>query len=471
MGVRLEWLKAISDPNIAYLLMTIGTIGIIAELYSPGAILPGIVGAISLILAFYSFQSLPVNYAGVLLFLLGIVFFVLEASVTSYGLLAIGGVLSMLIGSVMLIKSDAEFFRISWSVILPVVTLASAFSLLSIGMGLKAMRRRPVTGREEMVGLVGIVKTALGTAGAIGRPRRTLGSGQRATLVAWRRSRSHRRRRLATTRQTLPEEERGPHMILPISPFAILVLGLVLMLMGFNVLREYERAVIFRWGRLARGLVGGNGPGVVIIIPFIDKLVRVSLRTVTMDVPPQDVITKDNVTVKVNAVIYFRVVDQERAIIQVEDYLYATSMMSQTTLRSVLGQSQLDDLLSKREQINADLQRIIDQQTEPWGVKVTAVEVKNVDLPQEMQRAIARQAEAERERRAKVIHAEGEFEASQRLADAANVISQNPAALQLRYLQTLVEIAAEKNSTTIFPIPIDTIAPFFKQWTKPADAT
>ena len=245
-----------------------------------------------------------------------------------------------------------------------------------------------------------------------------------------------------------------------------LILALVFFLMGFNVLREYERAVVFRWGRLARGLIGGNGPGVVIIIPFIDKMVRVSLRTVTMDVPPQDVITKDNVSVKVNAVIYFRVVDQERAIIQVEDYLYATSMMAQTTLRSVLGQSQLDDLLSKREQINADLQRIIDQQTEPWGVKVNAVEVKNVDLPQEMQRAIARQAEAERERRAKVIHAEGEFEASQRLADAADVISRNPAALQLRYLQTLVEVAAEKNSTTIFPIPIDTIAPFLKTWEK-----
>ena len=248
--------------------------------------------------------------------------------------------------------------------------------------------------------------------------------------------------------------------------FAILILGVVFVLMGFNVLREYERAVIFRWGRLARGLIGGNGPGVVVIIPFIDKLVRVSLRTVTMDVPPQDVITKDNVSVKVNAVIYFRVVDQERAIIQVEDYLYATSMMSQTTLRSVLGQSQLDDLLSKREQINGDLQRIIDQQTEPWGVKVNAVEVKNVDLPQEMQRAIARQAEAERERRAKVIHAEGEFEASRRLADAADVISRNPVALQLRYLQTLVEISAEKNSTTIFPIPIDTIAPFLKAWEK-----
>ena len=249
------------------------------------------------------------------------------------------------------------------------------------------------------------------------------------------------------------------------SPFGFVLVIIVLIVVGkltFNVLPEYERSVIFRLGRLSRGVIGGNGPGLVVIVPFIDRLTRVSLRTITMDVPPQDIITKDNVTVKVNAVIYFRVVDPERAIVQVEDYLYATSMMAQTTLRSVLGQSQLDDLLSKREQINSDLQRIIDQQTEPWGVKVSAVEVKNVDLPQEMQRAIARQAEAERERRAKVIHAEGEFEASQRLADAADVISRNPAALQLRYLQTLVEISAEKNSTTIFPIPIDTLAPFIK---------
>ena len=212
----------------------------------------------------------------------------------------------------------------------------------------------------------------------------------------------------------------------PVGLLLVAILVVVAIKLTFNVLPEYERGVIFRLGRIARGLYGGNGPGLVIIVPFIDRLVRVSLRTVAMDVPPQDVITKDNVTVKVNAVIYFRVVDQERAIIQVEDYLYATSMMSQTTLRSVLGQSQLDDLLSKREQINADLQRIIDQQTEPWGVKVTAVEVKNVDLPQEMQRAIARQAEAERERRAKVIHAEGEFEASRRLADAADVIEPEP---------------------------------------------
>ena len=255
-------------------------------------------------------------------------------------------------------------------------------------------------------------------------------------------------------------------MFIPVGLLLFGILVLIVIKLTFNVLREYERGVIFRLGRIARGLYGGNGPGLVIIVPFIDRLVRVSLRTVAMDVPPQDVITKDNVTVKVNAVIYFRVVDQERAIIQVEDYLHATSMMSQTTLRSVLGQSQLDDLLSKRDQINADLQRIIDQQTEPWGVKVTAVEVKNVDLPQEMQRAIARQAEAERERRAKVIHAQGEFEASQRLADAADVIGRNPAALQLRYLQTLVEIAAGKNSTTIFPIPIDTIAPFLKGLTQ-----
>lgn len=185
-----------------------------------------------------------------------------------------------------------------------------------------------------------------------------------------------------------------------------------------------------------------------------------------MDVPPQDVITKDNVSVKVNAVIYFRVVDPQRAIIEVEDYLYATSMMSQTTLRSVLGQGQLDDLLARREEINTELQRIIDTQTEPWGVKVSAVEVKNVDLPQEMQRAIARQAEAERERRSKVIHAEGEYQAAQRLADAANIMSQNPVSLQLRYLQTLVEIAAEKNSTTIFPIPIDILSPFMKAFEK-----
>lgn len=246
---------------------------------------------------------------------------------------------------------------------------------------------------------------------------------------------------------------------------ALLLLIVFILANGVRILKEYERAVVFRLGRYSKegALYGGNGPGLIILIPMLDKMERVSLRTVTMDVPAQDIITRDNVSVKVNAVIYFRVIDPARAILEVENFLYATSQISQTTLRSVLGQSQLDDLLAKREEINAQLQQIIDQQTEPWGIKVTAVEVKNVDLPQEMLRAIARQAEAERERRAKVIHAEGEFQAAQKLADAARIISSEPATLQLRYLQTLTEIAAEKNSTILFPLPIDMISAFLKK--------
>jgi regulator of protease activity HflC (stomatin/prohibitin superfamily) len=234
---------------------------------------------------------------------------------------------------------------------------------------------------------------------------------------------------------------------------------------AIKVLREYERGVVFRLGRL----IPVKGPGLVIIWPIIDKLVKVSLRTVTMDVPSQDIITKDNVTVKVNAVVYFRVVDPTKAITDVLDYEYATSQISQTTLRSVLGQSNLDDLLAKRDELNAELQKIIDEQTEPWGIKVTTVEVKNVDLPIEMQRAIAKQAEAERERRAKIIHAEGEFQASQKLADAAQIIGTQPTAIQLRYLQTLTEIATDNNSTTIFPVPIDLLEPFFKKMKKEAE--
>jgi len=231
---------------------------------------------------------------------------------------------------------------------------------------------------------------------------------------------------------------------------------------AIKILREYERGVVFRLGRV----IPVKGPGLVIIIPVIDKLVRVSLRTVAFDVPAQDVITRDNISVKVNAVVYFRVMDPIKAITAVEDFYYATSQISQTTLRSILGQSQLDDLLAKREDINAELQKVIDQQTEPWGVKVTAVEVKNVDLPVEMQRAIAKQAEAERERRAKIIHAEGEFQASQKLADAAKIIATEGGALQLRFLQTLTEIATEKNSTIIFPVPIDLIKPFLDRMEK-----
>jgi regulator of protease activity HflC (stomatin/prohibitin superfamily) len=245
--------------------------------------------------------------------------------------------------------------------------------------------------------------------------------------------------------------------------FAILLI-VYFLTSAIKVLREYERGVVFRLGRL----IPIKGPGLIIIWPIIDKLVKVDLRTVTFDVPAQDIITKDNISVKVNAVVYFRVIDPTKAITAVEDFHYATSQISQTTLRSVLGQSQLDELLAKRDELNAELQKIIDEQTEPWGIKVATVEVKNVDLPSEMLRAIAKQAEAERERRAKVIHAEGEFQAAQKLADAAEIIGTQPAALQLRFLQTLTEVASEKNSTTIFPIPIDIISPFVKKMIKEA---
>jgi len=238
----------------------------------------------------------------------------------------------------------------------------------------------------------------------------------------------------------------------------ILVFGLIILANAIRILREYERGVVFRLGRLTAA--GVRGPGLVILIPIIDRMVKVSLRTVVMDVPPQDVITQDNVSLKVNAVVYFRVIMPEKAVVEVEDYLIATSQLSQTTLRSVLGQSELDDLLSQREKINQKLQQIIDAHTGPWGIKVSNVEVKQIDLPQEMQRAMAKQAEAERERRSKIIAAEGEFQASKQLAEAAKILSEQPSALTLRYLQTLREIATEKNSTTIFPVPIDLLKPF-----------
>jgi regulator of protease activity HflC (stomatin/prohibitin superfamily) len=242
-------------------------------------------------------------------------------------------------------------------------------------------------------------------------------------------------------------------------PAAVVVVVVVLILLsGIKILKEYERGVIFRLGRV----VAARGPGVVIVIPIVEVMYKVDLRTVTMDIPPQDVITRDNVSVKVSAVLYFRVVEPMRAVIAIENYLYASSMIAQTTLRSVCGQAELDELLSSRERINEQIQKIVDQHTDPWGVKVAAVEIKNIDLPQEMQRAIARQAEAERERRAKVIAAEGEFQAAQRLADASGILSEHPTAITLRYLQTLVEISTEKNSTTIFPVPIDLLRPFLE---------
>ncbi|MCX5896116.1 MAG: slipin family protein [Proteobacteria bacterium] len=242
--------------------------------------------------------------------------------------------------------------------------------------------------------------------------------------------------------------------------FLIVAIVFVVMFLSsaIRILNEYERGVIFRLGRI----IGCKGPGLIILIPIVDKMMRISLRLVTLDVPPQDVITRDNVSVKVSAVLYFRVMEPNKAVVEVENFLYATSQLAQTTLRSVCGQAELDQLLAEREHINIKLQEILDKQTDPWGIKVTNVELKHIDLPDEMKRAMAKQAEAERERRAKIIHAEGEFQAAAKLGQAADIINDKPVALQLRYLQTLTEVASEKNSTTIFPIPIDLFKPFLK---------
>jgi regulator of protease activity HflC (stomatin/prohibitin superfamily) len=247
-------------------------------------------------------------------------------------------------------------------------------------------------------------------------------------------------------------------------PGFVILIGLLFLIIvsAVKVLNEYERAVIFRLGRL----IGAKGPGIILLIPIVDRYRRISLRTIVSDVPPQDVITKDNVSVKVNAVLNFRVMDPNKAVVEVENFLYATGQLAQTTLRSILGQVELDDLLSEREKINRKLQEILDAHTDPWGIKVSLVEIKHVDLPADMQRAMARQAEAERERRAKVINAEGEYQAATRLADAAKIIGDHPMALQLRYLQTLSEVASENNSTTIFPIPIDLFKVFMEKMQK-----
>ena len=250
-----------------------------------------------------------------------------------------------------------------------------------------------------------------------------------------------------------------------ITPIAILVLVVFFLSAAIRILNEYERGVIFRLGRVIKE----KGPGLIILIPIVDKMVKVSLRLVAMDVDPQDVITRDNVSVKVNAVIYFRVIDSIKAIVEVENYTYAMSQLAQTTLRSVCGQAELDELLSEREKINTELQEILDTHTDPWGIKVATVELKHIDLPQEMQRAMARQAEAERERRAKVINAEGEFQAATKLAEASKIIEDHPTALQLRYLQTMREMSTESNTTTIFPIPIELFKPFLKLVDKDAD--
>ncbi len=426
-------LNTLADPNIVYLLMMAGLIGLYFEFAHPGVIFPGVAGAICLLLALASFQVLPINLTGLLLIFLGVGLLISEAFVTSYGILGLGGVSAFVIGSLFLIDTSKTDLRVNRDII---YGAAAALTLIILGIGFivaRERRRRPTTGLEALIGEVGEVREPI----APGAPGKVFVHGE-----IWR----------ATSSDALEPGARA--RIKAVNGLELQ--AAIFILSGLKVLNEYERAVVFRLGRLTPY----RGPGVVFVIPVLERMARIDLRTVTLDIPPQDVITKDNVTVKVSAVLYFRVVDPSRAVTEVANYLFATMQLAQTTLRSVGGQTELDELLSQRDKLNARIQEIVDSQTEPWGVKVTLVELKNIDLPQDMQRAIAAQAEAERERRAKVIAAEGEFQAAQRLADAADIMGKSPITLQLRYLQTLKEIATDHNSTTVFPMPIDLFEPF-----------
>ena len=465
IGWRDRFLALISDPNIAYILLMLGMLGLFFELANPGVILPGVIGGISLILAFFAFQSLPINWAGLLLILFGIVLLIAEIKVVSHGVLTIGGIISILLGSMMLVNTPELPLRISWTVIIPVVALTAGIFVFAVSAGVRAQMERPTTGSAGLLHADRGGEDAARPRGAGARARGAVDGGGGHPGHSRRGARPRRRRRGAQASGgarvrpaglTLP----GGRMETAFYVVPVLIFGLIILSSSVKILREYERAVVFRLGRLVPNK--GQRPGVILLIPFVDKMVKVSLRTVAMDVAPQDVISRDNVSLKVNAVIFFRVIDPRQAVVQVEDYLYATSQIAQTTLRSVLGQVELDDLLASRDQVNQQLQRIIDQHTDPWGVKVTAVEVKHVDLPQDMQRAMSKQAEAERERRAKVINAEGEFQAAEKLAQAAMVLAQTPIAVQLRFLQTMREVASERSTTTFFPIPIDLFSPFLK---------
>ena len=446
VAVKLDWrkriLSAVASPEILFLLLLGALAGIGAEISHPGTLFPGVLGVLCLILFLFAAQIIPVNWAGLLLIVLAIALFAAEVKMASYGLLTAAGLVSMILGAMMLVDAPIPEMRISLYTLLPAALVMAAGTIALVRMVVAVQRRR---GHHRRRGHDRAHRDR-------GRrsPPRGLGAGPGRTLAGA--GRLARARGIAGDggggRGPFPQ---GPRRCL-MGPFLVVGLVVFWLLLSIKVLNEYERGVVFRLGKL---LPQAKGPGLVVVAWPIDRLVRISLRTVVLDVPPQDVITRDNVTVKVNAVVYFRVVDPQKAVVQVENYLYATSQEAQTTLRSILGQAHLDELLSERERLAAVLQEVIDLHTDPWGVKVSQVAVKAVDLPPEMVRAMAKQAESEREKRAKVIHASGELDASKQLTEAAAALQAQPVALHLRYLQTLTEIAAEKNSTIIFPIPID----------------
>ena len=460
MGTRQKILSALSDPNIAYILLLIGLAGLYFEFSTPGVILPGVIGGISLIMAFFAMQTLPVNYAGVALILFGIILFIAEIKVISHGILTIGGIVSLVIGSLMLFQAPDPALRVSWSVLIPAVTIISLFFVAVIAIAVKAQLRKTLGGKEGMAGEEGRAVTDVFEEGKVlihgeywdAVSDVPVAKGAKVRVIRVEQSEGQGRTHRIDKRRSVM--------------FMLACIQSSLSLFWSSCFSRRPSGSSTSTNGPSSSAWGGSsprkGPGLIILIPVVDKMVRIDMRTITMDVPPQDVITRDNVSIKVNAVVYFRVIDANAAVIDVENYLYATSQLSQTTLRSVCGQMELDEILSEREKINLQLQEILDRSTEPWGIKVSHVEVKQIDLPEEMKRAIAKQAEAERERRAKVINAEGEFQAAQKLIEAAALMETQPMSLQLRYLQTLNQIAAENNSTTLFPIPIDLFKPFLK---------
>ena len=467
---RSRFLAIIADPNVALILLTIGIYGLFFEFANPGFVLPGVAGTICLLVGLFAMQLLPISYAGLGLVLLGLGCLVAEAFLPTFGVLGFGGIVSFTIGALMLIDTEVPGYGIPWPVI----------ASLALGGGLGRGGGAPPPGRDGRRG-DGRQHRRSARRRAAGRPaawrgrhcavRRRLGTRARRALARGKqraacrrlprarhrppRAAAHgrpalRRAGAGTTSRTTPGRTFMIGFTFGFSSILI-VFVVVLVASSIRIFREYERGVVFMLGRFWKV----KGPGLVLIIPIVQQVVRIDLRTVVFDVPAQDVITRDNVSVKVNAVVYFRVVDPEKAVIQVARFFEATSQLAQTTLRAVLGKHELDALLAEREQLNADIQKTLDAQTDAWGIKVSTVEIKHVDLNETMIRAIARQAEAERERRAKVIHAEGELQASEKLLQAAQRLALQPQAMQLRYLQTLTTIAADKNSTIVFPLPVD----------------
>ncbi|MGY4417297.1 regulator of protease activity HflC (stomatin/prohibitin superfamily)/membrane protein implicated in regulation of membrane protease activity [Bradyrhizobium sp. LB7.1] len=435
----------------------VGIYGLIFEFMSPGAVAPGVVGSICLLLGLYALNLLPINYAGLGLMLVGIALLAIEAFNPTV-VIGLGGVVAFVLGAIMLVRVEAPGYRLSWSVIAVVAAMFTGFVLIVLGALRRARRGPPRVGAQAMRGLAAEVLDWNEKEGHVfthgerwqARGTDTFKPGERVGVGEVGGGRQYRRPDAGGPASGRCERGRSTLMF-EYSIYAVLALIVIMFLtQAVRILREYERGVIFTLGRFT----GVKGPGLIILIPVVQQLVKVDLRVMVQVVPPQDVISRDNVSVKVNAVLYFRIVDPERAIIKVGDYMAATSQLAQTTLRSVLGKHELDEMLAERDRLSADIQEILDKQTDVWGIKVTGIEIKDVDLNETMVRAIAKQAEAERLRRAKVINAMGEQQAAEKLVEAGRILAQEPQAMQLRYFAALHDIAGERSSTVVFPLPI-----------------